>query len=150
MGRRPMRIGPRQTSMWTTAEVNSNPDTKGTNEMMWKLLIMLIMLSLSGCVTTSGKGDLPESDLDVLEMNVAQDLKRTFLPNGKEYCAEDAATGEEQDSCLGYLEDALYLSNQDKDRARSTLHRGIQRLKLVRNPCSWLEKLTRNPRCTVK
>lgn len=111
---------------------------------------VLLVLFLSGCGTHSVRGDLPESDLDVLERNVKQDLVRTRLPNGKEYCAELSVTEEDQDDCTGDLEDALFQSNQDKDRARNTLHLGIQRLKLGRNPCRWFERLFRNPRCTVE
>lgn len=118
--------------------------------MNLKLLLGVIVLCLSACAGPSVRGDLPESDLDALKANVDRDLKRTLLENGKEYCAELAETEEAKDHCTGDLEDALFTSNRDKDRARNTLARGIQRLKLVRNPCGFWEKLFRNNRCKVE
>lgn len=67
--------------------------------------------------------------------SVKRDLQRRLLPNGKEYCAELARTEDAQDECTGDLEDALYASNRDKDRAANTLTRGVERIKLSRAPC---------------
>ena len=118
--------------------------------MNLKLLLVVIALFLTACAGPSVRGDLPESDLDALQANVNRDLRRTLLDNGKEYCAELALTEEAKDRCTGDLEDALFTSNRDKDRARDTLDRGIKRLKLIRNPCSFWEKLFRNDRCRVE
>lgn len=118
--------------------------------MNLKLLIMLLALCLSACAGPSVRGDLPESDLDALEANVKRDLKPRLLPNGKTYCAEDAKTGEEADECLGWHEDDKFLSDRDKVRASDTLSKGIQRLRLVRNPCGFWEKLFRADRCRVE
>ena len=118
--------------------------------MTLRLLIVLIALCLSGCVTTSAHDDSPASDLDVLEASVNRDLRRTTLPNGKEYCAEDAVTERQEDDCTGNLEDALFNANRDKESARSTLHKGVQRLKLARDPCGWWSRLLRRDRCFVK
>lgn len=117
--------------------------------MNLKLLLVLLVLSLAGCGMRSAKGDLPVSDLDVLAQNVKEDLKPTVLPNGKIYCAEESITEEDKDRCTGDLEDGLFTSNKDKVRASKTLDRGIARLKLLRNPCGFWEKLFRADRCTV-
>ncbi len=115
-----------------------------------KLLLVLLVLSLAGCGMHSAKGDLPVSDLDVLAQNVNEDLKPIILPNGKVYCAEESITEEDKDRCTGDLEDAVFQGNKDKARASKTLDRGIQRLKLLRNPCGFWEKLFRADRCTVE
>ena len=103
--------------------------------MNLKLLPVLIVLCLPACGTHSVRDDSPASDLTALETSVKRDLQRRVLPNGREYCAELAKTEDAQDDCMGDLEDALYLSNRDKDRAANTLHRAIQRLDLSRTPC---------------
>ena len=86
----------------------------------------------------------------MLESNVKKDLKPRLLPNGKEFCAEDAITEEQKDACTGDLEDIAFAGNRDKERAKDTLRKGIARLKLARNPCSWFERVLRKDRCTVK
>lgn len=82
--------------------------------------------------------------------NVARDLKPRLLPNGLEYCGELAKDEKEQDECIGDLEDLGYLSNQDKRRALKSLRYGVDRIKLARNPCNWVEKVFRVKRCTVR
>lgn len=118
--------------------------------MTLRLLTVLIALCLSACATTSGRGGSPASDLDALESSVARDLRKTTLPNGKTYCAEDAVTERQKDACTGDLEDAVFNANADKASARDTLRKGIQRIKLALDPCGWWARLTRNPRCTVE
>lgn len=117
---------------------------------MLRLLIVLILLCLSACGTTSRRGDSPASDLDALETSVARDLRQTTLPNGKTYCGEDAVRQRAQDECVGDLEDALYNSNADKSSALITLRKGIQRIKLSLNPCGFWAQLFKKERCTVK
>lgn len=102
------------------------------------LLVMLVLFLIPGC-GHSVRDDLPASDLTALYNSVSRDLKPRTLPNGKIYCAELAKTEQAQDECLGDLEDFAYDSNEDKARADRTLHTGIQRLKLQRDPCRWYE-----------
>lgn len=103
------------------------------------LLIALIVLFLPACGQHSVRDDSPASDLDALVTTVKEDLKMRLLPNGKEYCGELATTEEEQDECIGDLEDVAWKSNRDKVRAAHSLERGVQRIKLSRNPCRWYE-----------
>lgn len=107
--------------------------------MNLKLLLVLIVLFLPACGQHSVRDDSPASDLDALVMSVREDLQVRTLSNGKEYCAELATTTEQQEACLGEVEDALYLSNRDKERAAGTLERGVERIKLARDPCRWYE-----------
>lgn len=117
--------------------------------MNLKLLTVLLCLCLTACVTPTVRDDSPANDLDALLSSAKRDLQPRLLPNGKEYCAEDAVLQQEQDACLGDLEDALFLANRSMTRATATLTAGAQRLKLVRNPCGPLERLFRSKRCKV-
>lgn len=102
------------------------------------LLVLTVLCLLAGCGRFV-KDDSPASDLDALEASVSRDLSPRTLPNGKEYCAELAVTEGQQDRCLGDLEDALFQSNRDKERGMKTLKRGLERIRLSRNPCGWLD-----------
>lgn len=102
------------------------------------LLVMIVACLLPGCAH-SVRDDSPASDLDALVSSVSRDLRPRLLPNGKEYCAELAKTERQQDECLGDLEDGLYASNRDKQRAAVTLETGVKRIKLARDPCRWYE-----------
>ena len=115
--------------------------------MNLKLLIVLIVPCLTACAMHSVKDDSPASDLDVLVANVKKTTRPTLLPNGKEYCSEQAATEDVQDDCMGDLEDALYNANRNGERTLTTVQRYVDRERLRRNPCSWWEKLTRRARC---
>lgn len=115
-----------------------------------KLLLVLTALFLTACAGRSVKDDSPASDLDALVSSVERDLQIRRLPNGREYCAELARTEKEKDECTGDLEDALYVSNRDKERASRTLRTGVERIRLARNPCSFWEKLFRADRCKVE
>lgn len=117
--------------------------------MNLKLLLVLCVLFLAACGTRTVKDDSPASDLDVLVANVAKTTRPTLLPNGKEYCAELAATEDEQDDCMGDLEDALYNSNRNGERTKQTVDNFAARERLRRNPCSWWERFTRRARCTA-
>lgn len=83
----------------------------------------------------------------MLVANVAKTTRPTLLPNGKEYCAELAKTEDEQDDCMGDLEDALYNSNRNGERTKQTVDNFVARERLRRNPCSWWERFTRRARC---
>lgn len=109
------------------------------------LLAALLALSLTACPGPSVRGDLPVSDFAALRTAVAADLEPRVLPNGKEYCAEDAKTQASLDACTGQLEDAVFLSNGDKARAMWTLDRFIKRSLVLRNPCPWY-----NYRCKAR
>lgn len=102
------------------------------------LFVMIALCLLLGCAH-SVKDDSPASDLDALVSSVKRDLRPRLLPNGREYCAETAKTERAQDECLGDLEDVVYASNRDKTRAATTLEKGVSRIKLARNPCSWYD-----------
>lgn len=114
--------------------------------MNQKLPLVLLVLFLSACGTHSARGDLPASDLRALAAAVSKDLRPRMLPNGKEYCAELARTEQQQDDCMGDLEDALYASNRDKERAASTLLSGVARIEWARNPCRWWQFRCRSQR----
>lgn len=105
--------------------------------MNQKLLLVLIVLFLTACGTRTVRDDSPASDLDALEASVSGDLKKRTLPNGREFCAELARTEQAQDECLGDLEDALYASNRDKERALGRLQRGFEWIRWQMNPCRW-------------
>lgn len=107
--------------------------------MNLRLLLVLIVLSLTACATRSARDDSPASDLDALVANVTRDLRPTLLPNGKEYCAELARTERQKDDCTGNLEDAVFAGNRDKARAESTLRTGVERIRLARSPCRLLD-----------
>lgn len=80
-------------------------------------------------------------------MNVAKTTNRVLLPNGKEYCAELAVTEDEQDDCVGDLEDALHKANSNSARTLLTVRNYATRERLRRNPCSWWERVLRKARC---
>lgn len=117
--------------------------------MFQKLLIVLIALSLLGCATLSGSGDSPASDLDALVSSVERNLQPRLLENGKEYCGEDSVTEDEQDSCIGDLEDAVFASNRDKERGLKVLKDGVARIKLALNPCGAVARFFRLSKCEV-
>ena len=118
--------------------------------MIRKLLLVLFVLSLSGCGTTSVRGDSPESDLDALVANAKRDLRKTTLPNGKEYCAEDAVLDEDKDKCTADLEDGLFNSNKDKALGLRNIEKGVKRIKLALNPCGFWKRLFRDQSCVVE
>jgi hypothetical protein len=95
------------------------------------------------------RDESPASDLDALVSSVERDLKPRLLPNGREYCAELSRTDRDKDECTGDLEDVVFVSNRDKERAKQTLRTGVQRIKLARNPCSMWEKMFRADRCKI-
>lgn len=102
------------------------------------LLAALVLCLTAGCVH-SVRDDSPASDLDALVSSVSRDLQTRLLPNGKEYCAELARTEDQQDTCLGDLEDVVYQSNRDKERGLSTLRKATERIRLSRAPCRWYQ-----------
>lgn len=105
--------------------------------MNLKLLLVLIAPCLTACAGRIVKDDSPASDLDVLVANVAKTTKPTLLPNGKEYCAELAATEDAQDDCAGDLEDALYKANRNGEKTRSTVEKFVARERARRLPRKW-------------
>lgn len=107
--------------------------------MNLRLLLALTALCLLAGCAHSVRDDSPASDLDALVSSVSRDLQTRILPNGKEYCAELASSEEQQDECLGDLEDGFYQSNRDKERGLSTLRKGVERIRLSRDPCRWYE-----------
>lgn len=115
--------------------------------MNLKLLLVLCAMFLTACAAPTVKDDAPASDLDVLVANVGKTTRPTLLPNGKEYCAELAKTEDEQDDCLGDLEDALYNANRSGERTLQTVQNFAARERLRRNPCAWWERMVRRDRC---
>ena len=108
--------------------------------MNLKLLPVLIVLSLTACATRTVKDDSPASDLDALVSNVRKDGKRVKLPNGREFCAELARTEQDQDDCMGDLEDALFNANERGERQVQTVERFVSGERLRRNPCTWWQR----------
>lgn len=117
--------------------------------MNHKLLFVLLVLFLTACGTHSVRDDSPASELDAMEANARRDLQPRLLPNGKEYCAEDAKTEKQQDNCLGDLEDVAFKSNEDKARAMSGIETAVKRMKLMRNPCGFWKGLFNRSKCNV-
>ena len=139
MARRRMLTGTRQMLALLLAAMTSTTPLKRIDAMNLRLLcVILAMCLLPGCAH-SVRDDSPASDLDALVSSVSRDLRPRLLPNGKGYCAELAKTERQQDECLGDLEDGLYASNRDKQRAADTLETGVKRIKLARDPCRWYE-----------
>ncbi len=112
------------------------------------LCVILVLCLLPGCAR-SVKDDSPASDLDALVSSVSRDMKPRLLPNGKEYCAEFARTEQQQDDCLGDLEDSLFQSNRDKERGMATLRRAVERIRLSRNPCGMFARMFNRSKCSV-
>jgi hypothetical protein len=116
-----------------------------------QLASMLILLTLTACVQRPVRDDSPANDLDVLVSNARKDGQRVKLPNGKEYCFEDAVTEREQDHCTGDLEDALYNANNRLDSLVETVVRFVKREKLRRNPCTfWQRNFSDRARCRME
>lgn len=115
--------------------------------MNLKLLIVLTAVCLTACAPRIVRDDSPASDLDAYKANVVRQGTMTLLPNGKTYCAEDAATEDAQDACMGNLEDALYRSDQKVARLVDLAYKFVERLRLARNPCSWWERVRGVDRC---
>lgn len=63
---------------------------------------------------------------------------------------EDAATEDAQDDCGGDLEAVVFKANQKLDQAWRDGVKFIERLRIMRNPCSGWEKLWRYDRCDPK
>lgn len=117
--------------------------------MNLKLLFVMLVLFLSLGCAHSMKDDSPASDVDVLVANVKANSAKVLLENGKEFCAEDAATEQAQDECMGDLEDALFTSNRRSERVVKLVERFAARERLRRNPCSWFERMRRVERCQI-
>lgn len=105
--------------------------------MIRNWLIAVMLLCLTACATHTRRDDLPASDLDALASNVRSETRPVVLPNGKEYCAELANTGDELDACTGDLEDALFNANRRLDRAWRTVQAFITGERNRRQPCRW-------------
>ena len=68
------------------------------------------------------------SDLAAIQSTVTAELRPRLLPNGLEYCLELAETEGARDECSLDLEEALWLSNQDKARTRRFMDKVIERI----------------------
>ena len=118
--------------------------------MNLKLLFVILALCLLPACAHSVKDDSPASDLDALVANAKRDLRKTTLPNGKEYCAEDAVLDEDKDKCTADLEDGLFNSNKDKALGLRNIEKGVKRIKLALNPCGFWKRLFRDQSCVVE
>lgn len=85
-----------------------------------------------------------------MQEGVRRYTKPTLLPNGKEYCYEDARTEGAQDDCAGDLEDALYNANHaDKPAIQKIVDEAVRRAELLRNPCNWWRRnISRRAACS--
>lgn len=79
--------------------------------------------------------------------NVKRATQPVTLPNGKTYCMEDAATEDAQDDCGGDLEGVAFAANKRLYQIYIDAVKFVDRLRLLRNPCSRWEKITRRARC---
>lgn len=93
------------------------------------------------------KDDSPASDVDALLANVRKTTRPTLLPNGKEYCLEDAATEDAQDACSGDLEDAVHVGNLKADKTFKTVEDFARAEKLRRNPCGMFKRMFKPAQC---
>lgn len=105
--------------------------------MTLKPAIALIALFLAACATPSARDDSPSSDLDALVQTAERNLPNRTLPNGRQYCAELAATEGEQDDCMGDLEALNLVRVKDRDRTLQQLRSGANRIKATRVTCGW-------------
>lgn len=112
-------------------------------------LIATISLSLSSCAISPIRDDSPESDLDALMVTVQIETEARKLPNGKTYCLEDAMSEGARDECALDLEEALWLSNEDKARLKHFLEKSVKTLKLRRQPCGFFKRVFRPSACRV-
>lgn len=112
-------------------------------------LIALAVMSLSSCATNSVREDLPASDLVAYRESVRQTAQRQKLTNGREYCAELAATDQAQDKCMGDLEDALWRANQRITGLDALAERFVKRMELQFDPCNIFERMFRRDRCKI-
>ena len=95
--------------------------------------------------------DKPESDLTAIVSGVKATLKPRLLSNGRLYCAELARTEDEQDECMGDLEDTLFKSESDKARAVDLVSKHVTTQRVVRRQCKWYQaKITRREWCKGK
>jgi hypothetical protein len=85
--------------------------------------------------------------VDALVANVRKTTRPTLLPNGKEYCLEDAATEEAQDICGGNLEDAVYVGNRKGEQTFKTVEDYARAEKLRRNPCGFWKRVFQPAQC---
>lgn len=120
--------------------------------MQWqktlRSLSVILALSLSGCVSLPAKDDSRESDLEALTREARSIATPRTLPNGKTYCVEDARTEGERDACALMLEDAFYLSEEDKASLLRLVEKAVRRLSLARKPCGFWATITKQKRCT--
>lgn len=114
-----------------------------------KLLIVLCALCLTACGPHIVRDGAPANDLNVLQANVRKDGSPVLLPNGKEYCAEIARTEDEQDDCLGDLEDALFNANRRGERQVETVEKFVARERLRRNPCGFFRSIFFRSKCEI-
>ncbi len=81
----------------------------------------------------------PATDLELVLLGVEQ-LTRERQPQGAVTRAEDATNGQELFGLTIALEDALWLSNDDKRRTRDFVERATRRIELSRLPtCRWYQ-----------
>lgn len=101
------------------------------------LVIGALSLLVTACGMQPVRDDSPANDLQALSYAAKQTTKPRLLPNGKEYCVELSDTNGELQTCALDLEDALFLSNKDKQTLQKLIDKAVKRLSLARNPCGW-------------
>lgn len=70
------------------------------------------------------------------------------LANGKLYCAEFARTEDEQDTCMGDLEDAFFQSEADKKNGLTFFNSYLNILEKSRTKCGfWQRHFTKREVC---
>lgn len=81
---------------------------------------------------------------------MTRQLPARTLPNGRQYCAELAATEGEQDDCMGELEALNLLRERDRTRALEQLAKGVGRIKAERIECRLLDFKCRRDRRALR
>lgn len=108
------------------------------------------LLSLTACASSPVRDDSPANDLQAMLSSLRRDAAPRHYPSGKDYCVEEAFTGEQMTDCASSGEDLHYLDTEDKRRMLGTAERAVKRVELSRNPCTWYEKLFRVDRCRAE
>lgn len=97
------------------------------------LLLMLISLSLTACSSSPARVENHASDLEVLKLGV-ETLSEPRQPAGDIQRLEDAKTSGQAFRYAMDLEDALYLSNEDKARTARFVQKATAAIIASRDP----------------
>ena len=99
------------------------------------LVLGLMVVSLSGCGTTSGRRDSPATDLEVLRLGVKHLTEKRRVEGSIQH-RDEAETNGQLWNYAGRLEDKSELDDGDKDRLRSFIDEALDAIQRSRQaPC---------------